>query len=101
MSRFRFAILFPFAVALSGPAFAQSVNPACAKTQALKSKSAEPSAQTMAGTSSGMGNAGAGASSAAIATGPTDKTGMFSPCTPSTTAQGATGATPTTPGSTP
>ncbi len=88
-----------FAVLIAGPAFAQTnPNPACARTGALASQSSGSGSTTsMADTSSGAGNAGSGASSASIATGPFDKTGVNNPCVTSTTGR-STGALPNSTG---
>ena len=92
------------AAAFAGPVMAQNASPACNTTNAAiaHSPSGVPdSTNSMADTSSGSAKTGSGASSAAIGTGPTDKTGVNSPCVPGMGGQGATGAlpnsTPTTP----
>lgn len=101
------SVSLALAVALAGPAFAQSSNPdsspACNKTEADMThspSSAGQSANSMADTSSGSGMTGTGASSAAIGTGPTDKTGVMSPCVPGMAGH-TTGALPNSAPNTP
>ena len=86
------ALTFAFAP----PVLAQSSNPACRNTQAITAQSGGKSfeATSMAATTSDSGNRGTGASSASIGTGPTDKTGDYSPCLPGAGGHGATGALP-------
>jgi hypothetical protein len=101
MSRLLFTASLAFSLACAGGAFAaQTSTTACGSTQA-KAAQAPPGSTTtsMADTSSDMGSAGSGASSASIATGPTDKVGVMTPCAPGTTGQAQSGAvpTPTTP----
>ncbi len=101
MSRYIFSAAVAIGMAFSASAFAQSMamspdaSPACQHTAAMASQNPS-SASMMAGTTSDAGNTGSGASSASIATGPVDKTGVMSPCTPGTT--GVTkGALPSSP----
>jgi hypothetical protein len=85
-----------FTLAFSGAALAQNSSPDCAQTKALKAQSSpmSSSATSMAATSSDQGKMGPGASSDAMGTGKTDKTGVNNPCVPGTTGNGATGALP-------
>ena len=96
MSRYIFSASVAIGMTLCASAFAQSApnaNPACGHTAALASQN-PGSPTTMADTSSDSGVAGSGASSASMGTGPTDKTGMMSPCVPGTAGNTATGALP-------
>jgi hypothetical protein len=93
------------ALIFATPVFAQPENssPACNKTKADMAHSPSStgqSANSMADTSSGSGMTGTGASSAAIGTGPTDKTGVMSPCVPGVAGH-TTGALPNSPPNTP
>ncbi len=92
------------AAAFAGPVMAQNSSPVCNQTNATiaHSPSGVPDSTTsMAGTSSDSAKTSTGASSAAIGTGPTDKTGVNSPCTAGMGAQGGTGALPNSPPNTP
>jgi hypothetical protein len=93
------------AVAFAGPVMAQDASPVCNNTNAAiaHSPSGTPeSTNSMADTSSGGASTGTGASSAALGTGPTDKTGVNSPCVAGMgSARGTTGALPNSPPNTP
>lgn len=83
----------------AGPVLAQSSSPACSRTKALTSQTGGSSPTTsMAGSTSDGGMAGSGASSASIATGPVDKTGVNNPCVPGLSGHN-TGAVPSGPSS--
>jgi hypothetical protein len=79
----------------SGMALAQSsmTAPDNSSTNAVNPSATQPG---MAATSSDSGKLGTGASSAAIATGPTDKTGVMSPQAPAADGK-STGANPNSP----
>jgi hypothetical protein len=104
MSRFIFSASVAIGMALSASAFAQSAttpdaSPTCNRTATIASQNPPTSsAATMADTSSDSGKTGAGASSMSMGTGPTDKTGVMSPCAPGAQGDTATGAMPTSTG---
>ncbi len=99
MSRFLMAASLSIGMLCSGAALAQSMMTAPNNDSGSK---LNPATQPgMAATTSDAGNAGTGASSAAMGTGGTEK-GTFSPATPGVGAsQGESGANPANPGGVP
>lgn len=96
MSRILMAATLGLGMVCSGMALAQSsmTAPNNSSTNAVNpSTTTQPG---MAATSSDSGKLGTGASSAAIATGPTDKTGVMSPEAPAADGK-STGANPNSP----
>jgi hypothetical protein len=99
MSRVLMAATLGLGMICSGMALAQSsmTAPDNSSTNAVNPSATQPANQPgMAATSSDSGKLGTGASSAAIATGPTDKTGVMSPQAPAADGK-STGANPNSP----
>lgn len=105
MSNKIFAAALALGVALGGTAFAkQNSSPVCNHTKSVMENGGANGANSttsMANTSSDGAMTSTGASSAAIGTGNTDKTGVYSPCATAAAPRGSTGALPNSTPNTP